>query len=125
MIDYLNTITTIEVNAQITTFEHTHVQLMQIATVGVQGAKGDKGEKGEKGEDGGGGSTYEQDLTGVSSQLQVEHNTDKLISSAKVIDDNGEVIDVHVVNRDAQGNFSKNSALVISSLPMAGKLILN
>ena len=64
MIDYLNTITTIEVNAQITTFEHTHVQLMQIATVGVQGAKGDKGDKGEKGEDGGGGSTYEQDLTG-------------------------------------------------------------
>lgn len=124
MIEQLNTITTIEIDAQVTVIEHVEVQLMEIATTGPQGAIGPQGPQGEQGPPGGGFSYFEQELSGLASQLQVEHNLGRLLVKAKVISLTGVVSSVHIDNKDANGNLSTNSALVTSSVPMAGKLIL-
>lgn len=112
MIEYINTITTIEVDAKTTLLEISKVQLMKTVSEGPQGPPG------------AGATTFEQDLTGVSSQLQVDHNLGQLITEARIVSDTGEVSIAHVSNIDSNGNISRNSALVTSSVPMAGKLIL-
>ena len=49
MIEYVDTVTTIEIDGQVVTVETKIVELVTIEVPGIQGAKGDKGDKGDTG----------------------------------------------------------------------------
>ena len=121
MIDYVDTVTTIELDDTVVTVETRIVELITIEVPGLQGAKGDEGEKGDKGD---GVGFFTVDMNGLSSTYTANHNLGRFIAVARVYRPDGEVAQVEVQNKDNAGNVSENVAQVISSVPMLGKLTL-
>ena len=121
MIDYVDTVTTIELDETVVTVEARFVELITIEVPGLQGAKGDDGDKGEKGD---GVGFFTVDMNGLASTYTANHNLGRFIAVARVYQPDGEVAQVEVQNVDNAGNVSENVAQVISSVPMLGKLTL-
>jgi hypothetical protein len=67
---------------------------------------------------------YSQPVDGTSSQLIVTHDLDRLVTRAIVVNISGQVEEVHVHNIEENGQISNNQALVTSSLPVQGTLIV-
>ena len=151
---FINTITTIERDSEITVVEHTSIELVTIGEGGIQGAKGDGvtltvassgsvfnevdsieiGDNLELTQTGSnsvliaglpaGVDFYTHPMNGLASTFTAEHNLGRFIAIARVYQPDGEVAQVEVQNKDNAGNVSQNIAQVISSVPMLGTLTL-
>ena len=151
---FINTITTIERDSELTVVEHTSIELVTIGEGGIQGAKGDaltltvanggnvfnEVDSIEIGDNleltqpepnkvlitglPAGIDFYTAEMNGLSSTFTAEHNLGRFIAVARVYQPDGEVAQVEVQNKDNEGNISQNVAQVISSVPMLGTLTL-
>ena len=154
MIDYVDTVTTIELDETVVTVETRIVELITIGDAGIQGPKGDAltlnvsnsselftdidsievGENLELTQPEpnkvvitglpAGIDFYTAEMNGLASTFTAEHNLGRFIAVARVYQPNGEVAQVEVQNLDNSGNVSQNVAQVISSVPMLGTLTL-
>lgn len=119
MIDYVDTVTTIELDETVVTVETRTVELITIEATGIQGPKGDKGDKGDGGVD-----FYTKEMNGLASNFTAEHNLNRFIAVARVYKPDGKVMNVSFENKDNEGNVSKNVAQVTANIPMVGILTL-
>ena len=118
MIDYVGTVTTIQLDERVVTVETRTVELVRIETQGIQGAVGPQGEKGD------GVNFFTVDMDGLSSDLFVNHNLGRPVAVAKLYTPDGKISDLYVENLDQTGQGSTITAWVASSIPMLGKLTL-
>ena len=118
MIDYVDTVTTIELDGRVVTVETQIIELVTIEVPGIQGAKGDKGDKGD------GVSEYTQPITGLGEF--VNHNLNRHLDPDQVVfnEADGSTLTVSCENIDESGNFSKNTCKIISNTAMNGLLRL-
>ncbi len=116
---YINTITTIERDSQITVVEHSSIELITIETQGIQGAKGEKGDPGE-----GSINEYTQPITGIGEF--VTHNLDRYLEPDQIVINESDASTqvVKCENIDSMGNVSKNECKILSTTQMNGLLIL-
>ena len=115
---YINTITTIERDSQITVVEHSSIELITIETQGIQGAKGEKGDAGS------GISEYTQPITGLGEF--VVHNLDRYLEPDQVVINESDASTqiVKCENIDSLGNVSKIECKITSNTQMNGLLTL-
>ena len=114
----INTLTTIEIDENVTVIETSKVGLVTVSIPGVQGAKGEKGDRGE------GISEYTQQITGLGEF--VTHNLDRHLDPDQVVfnETDCSTLTVACENIDSSGNFSKNTCKIISNTAMNGLLRL-
>ena len=154
MIDYVDTVTTIELDETVVTVETRTVELITIGEPGIQGAKGDAltlnvsssselfteidyievGENLELTQPEpnkvvitclpAGIDFYTHEMNGLASTFTAEHNLGRFIAVARVYQPDGTVMSVSFQNKDNEGNVSQNVAQVAANLPMVGVLTL-
>ena len=119
MIDYVDTVTTIELDGSVLTVETRIIEMITVEVPGIQGAKGDKGDRCE-----GSINEYTQPITGLGEF--VTHNLDRYLEPDQVVINESDASTqiVKCENIDSLGNVSKNECKILSNTQMNGLLTL-
>ncbi len=119
MIDYVDTVTTIELDETVVTVETRIIEMITVEVPGLQGAKGDKGDRGE-----GSINEYTQPITGLGEF--VTHNLDRYLEPDQIVINESDASTqiVKCENIDSLGNVSKIECKISSTTAMNGLLTL-